>query len=271
LDLWEGRLIKVTEQKYPSSFLNEVARAKERILLTDYDGVLAPFSRDRRGAFPFPGICDLLIGMMQCRTRLVVISGRPAHEVASFLAMQTAPEIWGNDGLERLYPDGRYECEDLNAPIDLLRALAECESELEQKGLKSLIEVKLTAVTVHWRGLTPSEKLETRTTAYRVLQPLTLLYPRLRVVAMEEGFELRLPVPSKADAVRRLLNLTPSNAPIAYLGHGVEDEDLFRTLNGRGLTVLVRPVQRFTAAQIRLRPPDELVRFLKDWISACDS
>ena len=73
--------------------------------------------------------------MMRCRTRLVVISGRPAHEVASFLAMQTAPEIWGNDGLERLYPDGRYECEDLNAPIDLLRALAVCESELEHKGL----------------------------------------------------------------------------------------------------------------------------------------
>jgi hypothetical protein len=33
------------------------------------------------------------------------------------MAMQTTPEIWGNDGLERLYPCGRYECEDLNVPI----------------------------------------------------------------------------------------------------------------------------------------------------------
>ena len=153
--------------------------AKERMLLTDYDGILAPFSLDHGGALPFPGICDLLMGIMQCRTRLIVISGRPAHEVASLLAMQTTPEIWGNDGLERLYPDGRYECEDLNAPIELLRALADCESKLEQRGLESRIEVKLTGITVHWRGLTPSGKLETRTAAFRVLQPLMLLLPAI--------------------------------------------------------------------------------------------
>ena len=126
----EGRVIKVTEQRYPSSFLHEVARANERMLLTDYDGILAPFSPDQGGAFPFPGICDLLAGITQCRKRLIVISGRPAHEVVSLLAMQTVPEIWGNDGLERLYSDGRYECEDLNAPIELLRALTEYESKL---------------------------------------------------------------------------------------------------------------------------------------------
>ena len=84
----------------------------------------------------------------------------------------------------------------------------------------------------------------------------------MRLVTIEDGFELRLPVASKGDAVRRLLKLTPPKVPLAYLGHGVEDEDLFRAINGRGLTVLVRPVERFTAAQIRLRPPDELVRFL---------
>ena len=256
----------MAEKKYPSSFLNDLAHAKERILLTDYDGTLAPFSLDRRGAFPFPGACDLLVGLMQCRTRLIVISGRPAHDVASLLPMQPAPEIWGNDGLERLYPDGRYE---LKVPINLLRALAECESELEEKGLKNCIEVKLTGLTVHWRGLPPSGKLDIRTTAYRVLQPLTLLFPRLRLVAIEEGLKLRLPVASKGDAVRRLLNLTPPNVPVACLVHSVEDEDIFRVLNGRGLTVLVRPMQRFTAAQIRLRPPDELLRFLGDWISAC--
>lgn len=264
-----GRVIRVSEQRYPTLFLNEVARAEGRLLLTDYDGTLAPYSRDREAAFPFPGICDHLMGIMQSRTRLIVITGRPAHEVTSLLAMKTPPEIWGNDGLERLYPDGRYECDDLNVPDDLLRALTEYESKLEQEGLKKKIEVKLTGVTVHWRGLTPSGKLETRTTAYRVLQPLMLLSPRLRLVALEEGFELRLPVPGKVDAVRRLLSHTPPNIPIAYLGHAVEDEDLFRALNGRGLTVLVRPAERFTAAQIRLRPPDELARFLKDWISAC--
>ena len=59
-----------------------------------------------------------------------------------------------------------------------------------------------------------------------------------------------------------------SRAPVAYLGDDVTDEEPFRSLNGRGLTVLVRPTYRFTAAQYWLRPPDDLQRFLHDWIRA---
>jgi trehalose 6-phosphate phosphatase len=49
----------------------------------------------------------------------------------------------------------------------------------------------------------------------------------------------------------------------------VDDEGAFRVLNGRGLTVLVRPKSRFTAAQMWLRPPAELVGFLSDWKTTC--
>jgi trehalose-6-phosphatase len=83
-----------------------------------------------------------------------------------------------------------------------------------------------------------------------------------------EGIELRLPVASKGDAIRKLVGLTPRDTSIAYLGHSSSDEEVFRTLNGRGLTVLVAPFERFTAAQICLRPPFELARFLQDWIRA---
>jgi trehalose-6-phosphatase len=207
--------------------------------------------------------------IMGCGTRVIVITGRAAHEVASLLGVKPTPEIWGNDGLERLFPDGRYECGDLQTPVEVLKALAECEAKLEREGLKSRIDVKLTGVAVLWRGLTPSEKLDVRIKAYRVLQPLTLLHKGLRLVAMEEGFELRLPVASKADAVQYLIHSTPPGVPIAYMGHSVLDEDLFRTLNGRGLTVLVRSSSRFSAAQVCLKPPDELAAFLKDWVMAC--
>lgn len=258
-------MFKVAEQKYHEWFLDEVARAKCRILLADYDGALSPLLEGGKEA-PHPDIRELLEAVMTGGTQLIVVSSRPAHQVASVIGMQPAPEIWGNDGLERIYPDGCYECGDLNASIDLLRALSDCEVQLEREGLKSRNEVKLTGVTVHWRGLTPAEKLEVRTKAYRVLNPVASLHPELRLVAVAEGFELRLPVPSKGDAVRRLLGLTSPDASIAYLGHSTCDEEVFRTLNGRGLTVLVAPFERFSAAQICLRPPDELVRFFQDWI-----
>jgi len=93
-------------------------------------------------------------------------------------------------------------------------------------------------------------------------------YPALRLVPFEEGLGLRLPVPSKADVMQLLLDTTPPNTPIAYIGHSIADEETFRVLNGRGLTILVRSVPRFIAAQSCLNLSDDLPSFLKDWMAA---
>jgi trehalose-phosphatase len=92
---------------------------------------------------------------------------------------------------------------------------------------------------------------------------------QLVIAEFDHGVELRLRSANKGDAVRRLLQELDPNIPIAYLGDDPTDEDAFRALNGRGLTVLVGPKHRFTSAQIWLRPPDELKAFLNDWIRAC--
>jgi trehalose 6-phosphate phosphatase len=69
--------------------------------------------------------------------------------------------------------------------------------------------------------------------------------------------------------VRTILSEVGPDVPVAYLGDDSTDEDAFRVLNDRGLTVLVRPTYRFTAAQMWLRPPDELIQFFTDWVRAC--
>jgi trehalose-phosphatase len=84
-----------------------------------------------------------------------------------------------------------------------------------------------------------------------------------------QGMELRLRSANKGDAVRKLLEELDPDTPVAYLGDDATDEQAFRVLNGRGLTVLVGPKQRFTSAQAWLRPPEELRAFLNDWVRAC--
>jgi trehalose-6-phosphatase len=249
------------------SFFSEVTLADHRVLLLDYEGVLAPLSLNDGRTSPRPEVWDLLKTVMQHHTRVITMSRWPACDVASWFGTEPIPEIWGNDGLERLC-SGEYECGNFQTPVDLLRALAECELRLEEAGLLSRMNAKLSGVTIHWRGLTASEKLDLRLRACRVLQPFTVTYPALRLVAFEEGLELRLPLPSKADIVRRFADATPSGIPIAYLGHSTTDEETFRALNDRGLTILVRSVPRFTAAHVCLRPPNDLIAFLKDWITA---
>jgi trehalose 6-phosphate phosphatase len=248
-------------------FFRKVAAAKFRVLVVDYDGTLAPFNPNRHRANPYPEIPDCLNCIMtSCSTRVIIVSGRAAHEVPPLLRLNPAPEIWGTNGIERIDTTGRYEEVDLND--DALEALARAEAQLEREGLREYIEVKLAGVALHWRGLPATEILDVRTKAYRILEPLAAA-PDVVLSEFEEGVEIRLSSANKGHALRNLLADLDPGVPVAYLGDDATDEDAFRILNGRGLTVLVGPKYRFTAAQIWLKPPDELLDFLASWIAAC--
>jgi len=69
-------------------FMNAVAQSPVSALLLDYDGTLAPFCLNRQHALPYPGITALLQEIIVCgRTRVVIITGRNAHEVIPLLAI----------------------------------------------------------------------------------------------------------------------------------------------------------------------------------------
>ncbi len=250
-----------------SRFMQELTAAKHRALILDYDGTIAPFSAHRLRAFPYPGIPELLHRIMaECRTRLIVASGRAVHEVIPLLGMIPPPEVWGTYGAERVYADGRYE--ELAVSQDAIEVLLKSETLLEKEGLAHLLEVKSAAVAVHWRGLQPAEVLRVRTKAYRILEPLANT-SRLVLSDLEEGIEIRVRGANKGAALQRLLTELRSDVPIAYLGDDITDEEAFRVLNDRGLTVLVNSKPRFTAAQMSIKPPDGLIGFLNAWITAC--
>ncbi len=249
------------------TFFDAVRSARSRVLLLDYDGTVAPFRADRSRAVPYPSIPELLDSIMStCRSRVALISGRSAHEIPPLLGFNPCPEIWGPYGLERLYADGRYEREYLTQ--DTVQALAAADAWLEEEGLRGVVEIKPGALAVHWRGLPTQETEEVRTRAYRALSPIAA-QSGLLLAEFEGGLELRVRTSNKGDAVRTILSEVEPDIPVAYLGDDATDEEAFRALNGRGLTILVRPTYRFTAAQMWLRPPSELVQFLADWICAC--
>jgi len=241
-----------------NDFFRSLTAAKQGVLMLDYDGTVAPFSRDRRHASPYPGISELLAEIMRTGTRLIIVSGRSARDIPRLLGIQPPPEIWGSHGVERLYP----------VNDEALQALGEAEVRLDEQCLGPHIEVKLAAVAVHWRGLDSSETLKVRSRAYQTLKPMTSRAD-LTLAEFDEGVELRLRSANKGEAVRHFLRDINPIIPVAYLGDDVDDEDAFRVLNGRGFTVLVKPKSRFTAAQMWLRPPAELVGFLIDWKLAC--
>jgi trehalose 6-phosphate phosphatase len=247
-------------------FFEQLEGAGTSALLLDYDGTLAPFTPQRARATPYPSVPQLLDAIARTgRTRLVVISGRAAADVAALLPLGQRPEIWGSHGLERLMPDGAYQV--VPIPEEMLRGLVEADSALEEEGLQDLAELKPGCAAVHWRGLAGSASSDLRARLNRVWGPLTA-----RGLVLQEfdgGMELRVPACDKGNAVRTILAELQDEAPVAYLGDDLTDEAAFAALHGRGLTVLVRPEPRPTKATVWLKPPEELTQFLNEWLRAC--
>ncbi len=248
------------------SFFDKLRRAPARVLLLDYDGTLAPFTPDRTRAFPYREIPELVSRIMRHGTRVVFISGRPATELVFLMGIHPHPEIWGSHGTERLYADGAYEVD--APPPDQRAALQTSMRSLHASGLASRSETKPGGIAVHWRGLSHDERAVVEHKVRNLFSSLVRDHG-LELLPFDGGLELRAPGKNKGDAVAAILNEGGPDAAAAYLGDDQTDENAFRAIKGRGLAILVRPEPRPTMADVWLRPPDELGRFLRDWLKAC--
>lgn len=248
-------------------FFEELACASQAALLLDYDGTLAPFRVERERAFPYPAVVSLVTAIMSTgRTRVVLVSGRPAREVASILGITPHPEIWGAQGLERLRPDGSYEMPELSA--ETAAGIAEAGRWLSDRRVQQFAELKPGSLAVHWRGLSSKAAAGLRQKVLKGWQAIAQAR-KLTLMDFDGGLEIRTPIRNKGDAVQTILEELGDGVPVAYLGDDETDEDAFRALQSRGLTVLVRKAWRKSCAELWLRPPGELEEFLNQWLSVC--
>jgi trehalose-phosphatase len=246
-----------------ASFWPEFKKTASKILILDYDGTLAPFKADRNKAFPYPGVREILKKIRDSsQTRLIIVSGRNVEDITVMLDMQGPPEIWGGHGFERKLP---------GADIKRKKIPASCSAKLEKAftwvrdhGYETNCEHKGSSLAFHWRGLTGEASTILKEKVNRAWSPLTE-EGELAVHPFDGGLELRCKGMHKGDAVRQILKESTENSVVAYLGDDFTDEDAFRALKGKGLTVLVRNEYRETLADHWLKPPDDLLPFLQNW------
>ena len=248
-------------------FLQTLAQASQAVLLLDYDGTLAPFHAERDQAYPYPGIALLVQEIVRnSRTRVIVVSGRDANEVLPLLNIHPRPEVWGIHGLQRLRTDGSMEMPRLDDRT--LSGLSDADRWLSYLRLRSVAEFKAGSIAVHWRGLSASDAEDVRSRVLVGWRPIAE-NSGLDLLNFDGGVEIRPSEADKGDAVRAFLGEINPGTPVAYLGDDSTDESAFLAMLGRGLTVLVRPTWRDTAAQLWLQPPDELRDFFGLWLKAC--
>ncbi len=243
----------------------QLAQANKSALLLDYDGTLAPFQEDRDKAIPYPGVAELLDEIIESeKTRLVMISGRRANDLTELLHLKKNPEIWGSHGNERLMPDGSYKMSQLSKSE--VEGLREASRWALDAGFQDFIEGKPAGLAFHWRGKTQAQAEEIRKRVVDTWTPLLEDFG-LKLLDFDGGIELKVAGRDKGNAVMRILKEIDTSSFIAYLGDDLTDEDAFRELNGRGVSVLVREELRDTEADFWIKPPDELLKFLQMWLS----
>jgi len=248
------------------AFFSRVAGAPERVLFLDYDGTLAPFHPDPSLAVPYPFVPARLKALTGDRaTRVVIVSGRPLGELRPLLESVSHHEAWGAHGWEHHTAEAGMRRFEPEAAALRQLTLAEAPARLlESEGAR--VERKLASVAMHWRGLPEAQARELGERIVRAWKEIA--DANVELLPFEGGMELRVRGRTKAHAVLEVLQRTSPDAACAYLGDDVTDEDAFNAIKDRGLAVLVGAELRRSAADLWIRPPQELERFLVRWADA---
>ncbi|MBD2234950.1 trehalose-phosphatase, partial [Phormidium tenue] len=125
-------------------------------------------------------------------------------------------------------------------------------------------------LAIHWRGKDTETINFIQSQVRRVWENLESI-ENLELHDFDGGLELRVTGKDKGTAVESIIsNLDSRETPmIAYLGDDNTDEDAFKFLKDKGLSVLVREHLRPTNADLWIKPPEELLQFLGKWKMAC--
>jgi len=247
-------------------FFERLKQARSKSLLLDFDGTLAPFRPDPGAVTLYPGVAGRLNALLERgRTRVVLVTGRFTESILPLLTLARRPEIWGSHGLERLHADGKYDV----APIDrrAQEGLLRARQWSQDRSLLFKCDEKPGCLALNLRGLEPELARTAREEAIRDWGRIASV-SGLSFQETDGGIELRVPSKNKGDAIRTVRSEMGPGTLVAYLGDDLTDEDAFRALGENDIGLLVRPELRPTAADIWIRPPDELLDFLDSWLRA---
>jgi alpha,alpha-trehalase len=253
--------------RLPAELLPELVRTKRVLICLDYDGTISEIVRDPAAARPVPGVPETLVELAARRERiaLAIVSGREVAKLSEMLRVPRGVALSGIHGLELVDFDGRETivC-DARECIDDLGRVRKWLDENVPARQGFVVEDKRFAITLHYRNAPAASARHIRDVFVQYLHDHA---PKL---ALREGKMAAEALPkntSKALAVRALWKRAGSDFEPVYFGDDLTDEDAFRELEGRGVTVLVG-MQRPSAARYRVENPSEVARVLKAMASA---
>jgi len=227
-----------------------LTRLAERplLILSDYDGTLAPITRRPQDAEPQPGVREALTRLMAHPAHEVaIVTGRRSVQVAGFLPIPDLPVV-GLHGME--WPEQPLPRADRAALDTVARAVPEVPGVV--------LEDKRWTLAVHVRNVAPDRQDE----ALHALDALPVPdgWERIRGKMVREFRPVGY---GKGHAARTLMRQFPEHLPV-FLGDDVTDEEAVHAVNDAG-GVTVKVGEGDSAARYRLDDPADVAALLTVW------
>ena len=239
-----------------------IARAHHLLLLFDFDGTLCPFHPDPSAVWLADERRDHLL-TIGTRATIAIVSGRRLDDVRRRAGLPASTFCAGLHGLE-IEGGGEYFIHpDAPAAADLLASL---EGVLTRAlaGLPGVfVEQKTYALVAHFRSADDKGAARARDQVLTVAQP-HIDGGRLRLLQGASVLELLPNTPwnkgHAVDWIRQRVRAEHPDVTCVYVGDDVTDEDAFRTLQNRGLSIAAS--DRVRGADYRIEGPDDVGRLL---------
>lgn len=240
---------------------DKIREAKNLFLFLDYDGTLTPIVSHPDLALCPPEVKILLEKLRDAPdVLLAVISGRSLEDVREKVGVPGLIYV-GNHGLDIQNPAGMHKKNLSPSREKELRNIIQTLQKSFREIPGILLEDKGPILAVHYRNVAQKYL----GWIHRVLkETLEKWKGRWKIAHGKMVFEIRPGVDfHKGKAVRDLLKGSSRNLLPIYIGDDQTDEDAFREVKGRGITVFVGPGWPTSEAEYYLQNPLEVQEFLR--------
>lgn len=247
----------------------QIREADPLVLFFDYDGTLTPIVAHPSKARLSQELRERLKKLSRLPgVWVALVSGRALQDLKQTVSVAGLFYV-GNHGLEVQGPGLRH----VNPAARKSRPVLRRIKQFLQKGLRPLpgawVEDKGLTLSVHYRQVKPEDHSRVERLVYEIAAPF-LLKRQIRVTTGKMVCEVRPPVHwTKGTVVAWLLARESALSkgqkllPL-YAGDDLTDEDAFKALQGRGITIAVGRASPLTLARYRVGSPREISRLLRE-------